>query len=200
MSNVPLTLFLTIIASFIYLFSLWRGLREDYEIDHVFSLGFLSLIGLLIGFAIGKLIPEYWFWTTLSGFLIFFIIFVRRFKLRFYESLETSTPGLIALISVPFLAEIITSGSQSTSIFALFIILSFVLFLWLRKNYKRFTWYKSGKIGFASMSVFGLLFLFRIIAGFISPETVTMAGELDIVASAIVSFLSFFSLYNLSDI
>jgi hypothetical protein len=200
MSNVLLGVLISIVTSFAFLFFLWKKLREDYEKDHIFTLGFLSLFGLYIGFGIGRLLPEYWFWTSLVGFCVAFVLYTRKAKLRFYESLEAAAPGLLLFLFVPFLTHAITTQNIVSGVaggVTLFCI--FILFI-LRKHYKRFTWYKSGKIGFASMVVFGFIFLLRTIIALVLPDTFSIAWPVDILASAIVSFLCFFSLYNLSEI
>lgn len=208
MSNLSLIIGMPIgILGFLFLF--WRRLKEDYTSNLIFSFGFLIIAFMIIGFVIGFFLktkipvsPVFnprglWFWGAFAGggiglaFVFLTPLVGAQFKPRFFETLEALVLG--------FLFWFVSVSLFSSPLFSIFTAALFPLFYFLNKKYKTFTWYKSGKIGFAGLSIFGIFFLMRSIVALISPSMIFLTGRGDAIVGSILSFIFFISLYNLSE-
>jgi hypothetical protein len=199
MSNVFLLILFIVISFFIYLFFLWKFLREDYDPHRVFSFGIATFIATLIGTGVGIWMGNVWFWTGLMGYVVMTIILARKFEFRIVEIIEASTPGYFVIYLAILFYGLSNSGGLATIILLAVTFLLLILFFVLKRNYKRFTWYKSGRLGFASLISIGLLFLVRAITSVVAPDVVSHIGVVGFIPSAILSFFSFFTVYNLSN-
>lgn len=200
MSNL-LTIPLFFIATYIYLFSFWKSLREEAPQQSIFvselvilaSAISMSGVGLLLSSAFSPrniFNPSHvWFHLSVVG-IILSVLFVRRFvSLSFAMISEASVPGLLLILAV-------VSRAETISVVVLLLLLG--LFLLLHKTYKRIHWYKSGRPGFAAYAVVGLLFLVRIVFALSGHPMLFSIGQVDILFSAVISFLSLFLIYNQS--
>lgn len=146
-----LSLVLGFLGFFLFSFILWKRLREDYPGEDIFSftLG-LFLGGISSYWAASKVIPVLSFWFALLGALIVGVVLMRRYTFRFFEVVDALAPAWFWLALFIFRNEI--SGAALFSLLA---------FKFLEKRYRRFSWYPSGRIGFAgiaSLALFSLLY------------------------------------------
>jgi hypothetical protein len=171
----------SIIGVVFFLFFYWLRLREDYTKDQIFSSGFYIVIGVIVGFLLSTFLklPLIRFWVIFTGFSLGLVLGTYRFKLKFYEGLEAAILGM-------FFWSLFTGNWH--------MIIFIPVFYFLSGSYKRFTWYKSGKVGFAGLGSLALYFLFRgVVAFFLNPGVLSF----DIVSSAVVAFILFLSIFNL---
>lgn len=165
-----------------FLFIYWKRLREDYTPQIIFSSGFITLVlGILLAL-IGERI-SLGFWGMILGSTLGFWISRRKYHLRPTEGFEAMIISLLLPINFIFgnmLQNLIAFGA-------------FLVFFVLDSRYKRFTWYKSGKVGFAGIASVSVYFLIRSIIALALYKNIA-----DVSLSAIVAFILFGSLYNLS--
>ena len=210
MSNITILIGLPVgIIGFLFLF--WRRLKEDYPVDQIFSFGFTILGFLLSGLFIGLFLKDkigvtpifnpkgLWFWLALlfgaAGFGVGFM----KLKMRFFESLEAAALGFLFLsFDVSILTSIQTLDFKLL-LFSLFQFLLILSFFVIDIHYKRLSWYKSGKVGFAGLMILGTFFLSRAVLALINPTMISFIGKFDAIISSIVAFIFFMILYNLSE-
>ena len=191
--------FISLIGIMVFLFTFWRSLKEDYVTSHIFTTAFYSLTGLLLGYLISRVaFGQWWFWTTSLGIVIGLCIGVYRYKLRFYEVLESAVkaylPWYIILMILNFYKSPEIGEIMMIAIGALLLI----LFQLLNSHYKNFSWYKSGKIGFAGICVLGVFFLTKAVIAIYFPNMVSFSGSWEVFVSSLAAFFAFLGLFNLA--
>lgn len=190
---------LTIIAVLTFLFVVWKKLKEDYVEAQIFSTGFFVLLGFLFGKLLAdSFSPGFWFWLSFFGGLIGAILGIIRFNLRVYETLEALVLGCLTILTILFLYDFflrmdLFSGLSSIVTFGLIIFYQI-----LDSHYKRFTWYKSGRVGFSGLTVVGVFFLIRVIVALSGIDVLSFVGKNDAILSGIFAFISFLSIFNLA--
>lgn len=194
-----LSVFFNLLGAFTFLFIFWRRLKEDYVSNMVFT----TSIYLVFGAFAGKLISFYflsdwWFWLSFLGLSIGLAVGILRFKLRAVETVEAAIPGLLLWFSFLFLQDSIESLSAPPFIAFLVVVLLVGLFYLLDKHYKKFAWYKSGRIGFSGLTTLGALFLIRAFVAAFFPDVLSFVGTLDIILSAVIAFIAFLLVFNLA--
>ena len=144
------------------------------------------------------LFPVWWFWLCFLGICVGIAIFIYRFKLKLFEIVDAVVAGLFPWLIFLYLAD--SAGTKSVfSLGGFFILLAIYLFYrYIDVRYKRFVWYRSGRVGFSALAVLGILFVLRSLAGFANVDMLSFVGKADIYISAIVSFLVFFGMYHLA--
>lgn len=184
---------------FFLLYFFWKKLKEDYASTIIFTTAVYALLGVLVGYLISlEFFSQWWFfWETLFLF-VGLVVGVLRFKLRIFEILEAATVSFLPWLSFIFLKDSISNQSLISLVAFVFLLLLLFLFFFLDKHYKRFTWYKSGKIGFSGMTTLGVFFLIRAVVGAFNLPMISFVGKLDSVLSAVISFIAFLMVYNLS--
>ena len=208
-----MSIILSVLASFLgfifYLFFVWKKLKEDYESSHIFTVSLLTLFGVICGSLfthffifpqIQNFIPkdflnlnEAWFWGGVGGFIVAFFISAGRANFKLSETFEPIFVGLLVwsvFLSIAALDLII------------FVIGSvFIMFYFaLSSTYKKLSWYKSGKAGFAGLTTAGFLFLARSLLALSNLHMISFIGKFDAVLSASIAFVIFFAIYNLAEL
>ncbi len=210
MSTISLIIGLIIgVLGFLFLF--WRRLKEDYSSNQIFSFGFIVvgfvLLGFLVGFAIYNIQHTIyfnsrglWFWGSFIFGSIGFFVAERSIKLKFFETLESANLGFLFLMFSIFIVNSLEKVDLKLLLFAGVVGGLIPLFFFLNSKYKSFTWYKSGKIGFAGLSILGIFFLVRSVVALIDPSMISFIGRIDAIPDSIAAFIFFAALYNLSGI
>ncbi|OGM21085.1 hypothetical protein A2714_02020 [Candidatus Woesebacteria bacterium RIFCSPHIGHO2_01_FULL_38_9] len=194
-----LRIIFTTFVVLIFLYVFWRRLKEDYTQNQIFTCGFYILLGLVIGSIIADAFAPLWFfWLSFSGAVAGMLLGVYRFKLRIFEVLEASVIGALVLLSATYTFDWITTKNIFSALGALAVVILMIFYALLNKHYKRFTWYKSGKVGFSGMMTLGIFFLIRTIIAILLPHMLSFVGSIDAVISGTLSFLAFITLYNLA--
>lgn len=183
----------------IFLFLIWKRLKEDYSYEKIFNFGALILGGVLVGFLVSKkALPNYWFFIEIIGAAIGFTIGIIKLKLKFYESFEAVILGLLPIITLFFLSDSIKNLSLSSFlVFWLSLICIFLFFL-VDAYYRGFSWYKSGRVGFSGLLIAGTFFLIRSLISLFFPNAISFSGTFETYISGTVAFALFLLLFNLS--
>lgn len=180
-------------------FFLWRRMKDDYHYERIFNLGFVVLFALVLGLLISKiLMPSFWFWVSFATIAITFLLTIKNQKLKFFESLDGLVIGILPLLGLNFLTDAIKKSSLSSFLTFWTVLILIFLFFFLDSQYKRFGWYKSGRVGFTGLAIIGLFFLIRIVIYLIYPQTISFVSPFDIYISSTFAFLFFLLLYRLS--
>jgi len=188
-----------VLGIFVFLFVFWKRLREDYSSEIIFNTAFYVLIGVLIGFLISlKFAPSASFWFAFVGATLGLGFAILRLRVKFYETFEALIISSFPWISFVFLSDSVTHSSLS-SFLAFVVILIFVFIsYYLDTHYKNFTWYKSGKIGFAGLSALGLFFIVRSILAIFTVNMLSFVGlRVEAIISGTAAFTCFVLLFNL---
>ena len=186
----------------VFLFIFWKRLREDYSSEIIFKVAFEILAGILVGTLVLLKFPQIgFFWLAILGSLTGLILAVFGLKVRFYETFEALIIASFPWISFVFLLDSITHSSLS-SFFAFIAILVFVFIsYYLDAHYKNFTWYRSGKIGFAGIATAALFFVVRSSLAIFGINMVSFVSlRVEAVISGAVAFICFVLLYNLAKV
>lgn len=147
--SILVSLLLGFVGLFLFSFILWKRLREDYRSDDIFTftLG-LVLAGLVSFWLSSEVMPSLSFWFTLLGSGVTGFVLIRRYSFRFFEVIDALVPAF-------FLLGLFLFKNYLSLVF----IISFMAYKFLEKRYRRFSWYPSGKIGFAGLASLALFFL-----------------------------------------
>lgn len=183
----------------IFLFLFWKRLKEDYDSERIFSTAFISLTGGYLGYLISsRFFPAFTFFFFFISLMIGLFVAVKKYKLRFFESFESLIFALLPYYSFLFLKDSIGANNIS-SLFGFLVVIGLVgLFLVLDSKYKTFSWYKSGKVGFAGLALTGIFFLLRAITSIFVEGIYTFSGNMETLLSSVFSFFMFLLLFNLS--
>lgn len=155
-----------IVTSFLgvlmFLFIFWKRLKEDYVSEIIFKAALYILSGLSIAYFLSiRFIPSWFIWTSLVGSILGLVLGIFTLRVKFYEALEAMIVSFLPWISLMFLGDSVVHSSLSSFLgFAGTLVIIFISY-WLSDHYKDFTWYKSGKIGFAGLATLALIFLTR---------------------------------------
>ncbi len=192
-------LFFNLLGIFVFLFLFWKKTKEDYTSSQIFSVSFLVLFGLFVSFLASSFyLSNFWFWSVFAVFLIVLLFSVWRLKLRFFETYEAALISVLPWFSFIFLLDAMKTLSWFSFAGFIFIWLLILLYVFLNLNYKQFSWYKSGKVGFSGLSVTIVFFLSRFLVACFFPSVLSFAGGVDKVLSAAFAFLFFLLLLFLA--
>jgi len=192
---------LSVLGILIFLFIFWKRLREDYAGEVIFQSGTCITIGIGLGWAFAaKFFPDWFFWTSLLGGAAGLMLALIRFGMKFYETLEAFIISSLPWLGLVFLKDSVVASSLSS--FLAFIVILIMVFIsyWLDLHYKGFTWYKSGRIGFAGLALAALIFTIR---SFLAISRVTMlsfVGKYEAIVSGGLAFICFLLLFDLGRI
>jgi hypothetical protein len=182
-----------------FLFIFWKKLKEDYTSTNTFSTALYILFGIgVFNILANRFLPQWWFWLDFLGASLGFALGVMRFKFRFFESLEAAVVALLPWLSLVFLGDAVLNSNLSSLIGSLVLLLIVVFYIFLDTHYKKFTWYKSGKVGFAGLITLGALFLIRIAVAVMFPFVLSFSGSIDSIISGVIAFTSFLLVFNLA--
>jgi len=189
------------VSAVLFTFFLWRRARQDYTSTQIFNTAVLIILSAALGWAAFRFTHNHFteapflfnpkvsgFWYILAFGTAGFFLSVRWFLLNPYEALEALFPGVLLwflLISIAFF-----------DLMALFAAVSLALFYYLERVYPRILWYRSGKVGFASLVSAATFFGLRAGGVFINSQMFTSIGRIDAPISAAISFILLFVVYN----
>ncbi|MBI3290548.1 hypothetical protein HYZ78_04085 [Candidatus Microgenomates bacterium] len=161
MSNVLQFIVLTL-GIYFSLFLFWRLLHEDYEDSDIFSLWFVSLSGGILGyFVFNFFFPQNALSVSLGIALLFTMLRARRIRMKLFEILESAIPSIFIFLVFVLISQMIWEISIPILVDLLLVALALGLFMFLKARYRRFLWYPSGKIGFASLATVLVYFVIR---------------------------------------
>ncbi|HOZ80711.1 MAG TPA: hypothetical protein PK370_00625 [Candidatus Woesebacteria bacterium] len=203
-----------LVAVLFYLYYLWKRLRDDYKTDWLISLGWVSLLGMLVG---GRIVyglvnwgiwnenwvnwlmvfshPGFNFLGGLLGWAIAVYLYNIESGWKNWAFMEDILPSFWIFLMIFLLGELVASKGDIKVVFVFIpILISFILGWLVSKKYRSFWWYKSGKKGFGfffSMIVYGIS---RSVVGILIKESWPM-----MVVYAVISLVSIVGLFILGD-
>jgi len=191
-----------IFAGLIFAFTLWKELKEDYIENQIFGLSFMVFFGVATGYIVSKYIyPGFWFWTTLAGGVTGFVLALKKIGIKFLDIIDPFTLASIHSSVILLLGNLfLTKWDWRYLYLTVVLIILSLIYVFLKKNYKSFVWYKSGKVGFAGLAVIGIIFVTRTIIAVLSPDMLSFVGWADSILSASVALISFAALYKISKV
>jgi hypothetical protein len=210
-----------LVGAFSFSFVLWKKLREDYKNEEIFKFTIFIFLGLFIGWWIALTFARsFSFWITILVPFIAGTYVHRRLGLRFFEIIDALAPAWFAFLffsySGVFLSHLINTHSFNFKLPTWFVLAeialslgSTVLYRYLLVRYRKFSWYPSGKVGFAGLASLGVYFiirtLFNVIGSIADPTILFRLGNIGIsveVLNAIIGLLlagvSLYVLYSRS--
>jgi hypothetical protein len=206
-----LQVFISIVAILVFLYFFWRRLKEDYSSEIIFTSGFLILAGMGLGyFSFNYLIAPSFsannffnplvlgFWGGFWGLWLGLLVSILKYKTRFFETLESALVAVLASL-VP-LSLLFFLESQDLIFLAAIVVTVLLLtaFFVLDRHYKKFAWYRSGRVGFSGLSITGMFFLIRATTALFLTDKPFFVGRLDVILSSIAAFFFFLLVFNLS--
>lgn len=187
-----------ILGILIFLFLLWKTLKDDYQYEKIFSLGFVVLVSVAVSILVLNFTPHlYWFWIMGTIMTISIALAIKKQRMKFFEVIEGFAISILPWLSFYFLNDSIQKSSLSSFLaFWLTLICIFIYFL-LKNYYRTFSWYKSGRVGFAGISTLLIFFIVRMISSIFFPYIISFSGKSEIFLSGSTALLLGILLYNL---
>lgn len=163
------------LAFFVFAFVLWRKLKEDYPNDKIFLLT-LGLAGsMLIGnWAFGRW-PLFSFWASLVLVVAIGTYLVKKLDFRLFEMLDAIAPGWFWFLLLGSLTGFLSTRTIEVLVEPAIAGLALLGFTFFNARYRTFSWYPSGKIGFAGVGSLGIYFLLRSIFGVYTALTSSLS-------------------------
>lgn len=205
MSNL-ITFVILSFGALVSLFIVWKKLREDYPEADIFSVSMLIVGGTGAGYLLSLfLFGVLQFWVCLMGGLAALAFAAKKFSMRAFEVFEAFVPAVFVFLLIlavtqkivrqplwisgawPFGLNFIEPG---LSLGALFI------FIILNTRYRRFLWYPSGRIGFASLVTVILYFWTRSAVALFYPAVLLWSTkQIDVLAGIVLGASALVVLY-----
>lgn len=167
-----------IIGSFLFLYLIWRNLRDNYDSDDLVNYGWVALLGFLVGSRLvyglinWGIFENWWEWfliwrvsgsSIVGGYLGFLLTtwFISKNKLwKVWPFFEDVIKYFLVFLSFWQIDELVRGGVSELN--TAILLLSVLFFVWLvlfKQKYRSLVWYKSGKKGFNFFAVNLLLLL-----------------------------------------
>ncbi len=201
LSNFATFLILTVGALFSF-FIFWELLKDDYEDARIFPLGLLIALGGILGFSLmGWIFGRDHLLGALFLVFLFALFRSKRLAMRPVEVFEAVVPSLFVFLFF-FSLNILRSAGKFYwySFTEPLLLVGALCFFWmLRKYYRSFLWYPSGKVGFASLVAVILYLAIRAAIALLFPHmlflmsrgvTIATGVSLALVCSIVVYFQS----------
>lgn len=187
-----------LIGILIFLFIFWKRLKEDYSSEIVFKSATYIFMGILAGWLVSiKFFTEWFFWLEFVGAIVGLATSFRLLKVRFYETLEAFVIASLPWLSLTFLKSSVVESSFSSFIAFLITLVMIFVYYYLDYHYKEFTWYKSGKIGFAGLLTMAILFLIRSLLALFGIHVLSFVSKFEGIVSGAFAFICFLLIFNL---
>ncbi len=199
MGDIIITVVLIVVCIFVFLFVFWRGLKEDYIPSQIFTTSFAVIFAASIAFLLSEFFfKQYRFWFLVTALIIGYVIGSKKSGVKFYEGWDSVVVALL-LSLIASVVALYRYWNINWILFYLSITLSLIIFFTLKKVYKTFIWYKSGKRGFPGLFTIGIFFLIRSVISFVKPDFTLMLTEYDMFFSGLISFMSFLNIFVLAN-
>ena len=200
------------IGLIIFVYLLWRDLRSDYGDQKTISYAWIALVGFLIGGRIAYGLVNWGVWNdswsswllvwskpgtnylgSYLGLAIVTWIVSTKNQWKFLSLMDDIVKPTLVFSSLLIFDEWLRSNFYLRSmIFLILLIIDIFFVSWLKKRYRSFAWYKSGKKGFVLLFN-GLLFFLTIAIVLI----ILKDNILSVVLALIISLISGGGLYIL---
>lgn len=153
-----------IISSFLF----WRKLKaEDFEEEVIYQLTLILLISVLIFSLFFERVIKDFFVGAFWGAVLVVYLRLKKEKKDYWDGFEALTLPLLLSLLLGGVGEFLTLWKKWSISFIIVSLIGLILSFYIRRNYRRFYWYKSGKQGIVFLSVSAFVFLsFSVIAFF----------------------------------
>lgn len=198
-----LTPFFYTLGGISFSFILWKRLREDYPYELIFSATLILLgAGLLTTSFLGA-VGDFSFWggallVSTAGFYT-----IKKLGFKFFEFVDAVVPAFFLLsffvsLAIAFAKDLANLLSLAQTVVPLFSLVTYNFFF---ARYRRFSWYPSGKVGFAGFSSLGVYFILRGAVVFYKAAVLSLDSTLlfDAVGGVLLFLLFVFILYLRSE-
>jgi len=188
-----------ILGVLVFLYIFWKRLKEDYVPEIIFKTAFCVLVGVFVSNILSnKFFPGWFLWFSFLGTLVGLTFGIFVYKVRFYEALEALVISFLPWVSLLFLSDSVVHYSLSSFIGFIAILVIIFISFWINDHYKNFSWYKSGKIGFAGLATLAIIFLIRSAIAISGIHVLSFVGQrYEAMVSGSLAFISCLLIYNL---
>lgn len=180
-----LVLGLGILISF---FIVWKKLREDYSDEKIFSFSLGVIGGIILGYIgtsfIEPILPGIKFWGAIAGGGLLGTWLSKKLSIRFFEALEAVIPAVFVYLIFESLTKISWLQVINLEPGVIFqfaqlggVTLSLLVFVYASRNFRRFMWYPSGKIGIASLLALAVFFIFQVVLANAFSDMLTLLSR-----------------------
>ena len=177
------------IGLIIFMYLLWRDLRDNYGDEKIINYAWIALAGFLVGGRITYGLVNWGVWNdsffswisvwskpgtnylgSYIGLVIVSWLVASKKQWKFLPLLDDIVRPTLVFSCLLMVDEWVRSNfSIKTLVYLVLLVLDVLLVNWLKKRYRSFTWYKSGKKGFVLLfnnlffflAVFVVLILFK---------------------------------------
>jgi len=204
-----------IIGIVIFLYLLWRNLRESYDDQKIIGYSWLALLGFLIFGRLGYGLINWGIWNNdlidwisvwqkpgmsyMSGYIGLILItwlYAKQQQWKFLNFMEDLVKPFLALVGLMMIDEWTRSKfSWQILIYILMLILVYILVNCLDGRYRSFVWYKSGKKGFVLLSSNFLFFLVLVFVFGVFGDNLA-----NLILASVISLISVVGLFILGGI
>lgn len=153
----------------IYIYLVWRNLRDDYKDDELVEFGWLSILLMLVGGRIvyglihwgvwnSDILDWWYFWNkpgfdffgAVMGWLLAVYLYAKTKGNKFFSFGNDNWPQLVVLMELWLVDELIRTKLDLNVVWQIVIwAVAAGVFWWGEKKYRSLSWFKSGKKGFA---------------------------------------------------
>lgn len=204
-----------IIGMVVFLYLLWRNLRESYEDQKIIGYSWLALLGFLFIGRLGYGLINWGVWNNdlvdwvsvwnkpgmsyMSGYLGLMLVswlYVKQQQWKFLNFMEDLVSPFLLLVGLMMVDEWFRSKfNWEILIYILMLILIYMMINWLASRYRSFVWYKSGKKGFVFLAS---NFLFFLILAFVFG----IFGDnlVNLILASVISLISIVGLFILGGV
>lgn len=196
--SIFLQLLILIVGSLVSLFIAWRRLKEDYEESDIFSLFVAIILGGSGGFFVSQFLPILGFWGVILGAILSGGFMAPKLDMLLFEVIEASAPAffiflIFASLSQPAMWQRPIPAQLIEPTLAL---VGLIIFVILSRNFRKFTWYPSGKVGLASLLSLAFYFTIRSLLAIFSPSMLGWSNRIfDIALGLSCSIVAAFVVY-----
>lgn len=148
-------------------FSMWRFLTaEDYKEQDIFTANILMVLaGVTFGMLTDALVGK----PVIGAIFGVFLISVWRFRIlgeNVWEGLDSLSLSWLFFLFFGGIGLYLTGGNIFYFGYSLIGTAGFVIYPVIKKSYRRFSWYKSGKTGFMFWAISFFCFFFLLVLDF----------------------------------
>ncbi len=175
----------------IFLFLYWKKLKEDLGVEIIFSSAYIIIGAILASYFMAiKFLPNWIFWMEILGLILSLSFSIYKFKMKIFETLDATVISLLPWLSLTFLKDSVVNASIASFISFVSVLIFIFIYYFVDSRYKRFTWYRSGKIGFSGLFTLFVFFLVRSTTSLIIPSVLTFTSVFEPYISGALSLLS----------
>ncbi len=204
-----------VLGLIIFMYLLWRDLRDDYGDDKVINYAWVALLGFLFGGRIVYGLVNWGVWNnswldwlsvwnkpgtnylgSYLGLVLVTLMVANKNQWKFLSLLDDIVKPTLIFSSLLMVDEWVRSDFYIRPMLFLTLLVVDIFFVnWLKKRYRSFAWYKSGRKGFVLLFNNLLFFLAVVIVLIILKD-----NRLSIVLASIISLISGVGLYILKKV